>query len=80
METHRLQQYEKTIISDAYPLLLLLTESAVSESLPLRWIENIATEFTTLLALIDEAWVSAKDEYVESIIVRFNLKLMARDF
>ena len=62
MEAHRLQQYGNTIITDAYPLVLLLTESADSESLPLEWIENIATEFTALLALIDEKWKSAKEE------------------
>jgi hypothetical protein len=68
METHRLQQYGETIISNAYPVLLLLTDSAASESLPMEWIENVAAEFTALLALIDEAWVSAKEEYVESFI------------
>lgn len=62
VEAHRLQQYGNTIIKDAYPLLLLLTDSAEFESLPLEWIENIATEFTALLALIDEKWRSAKEE------------------
>lgn len=62
VEAHRLQQYGNTIIIDAYPLVLLLTESANSESLPLEWIENIATEFMALLALIDEKWKSAKEE------------------
>lgn len=76
MEAHRLQQYGKTIISDAYPLLLLLTDSAASESLPLEWIENVAAEFTALLALIDEAWLSAKEEYVESCFGRFILNLI----
>ena len=75
METYRLQQYGKAIISDAYPLLLLLMDSAASESLPMEWIENIANEFTALLALIDEAWLTLKDEYVESIIAQFNLSL-----
>jgi hypothetical protein len=62
VEAHRLQQYGNTIITDAYPLLLLLAESAEFESLPLEWIENISTEFTALLALIDEKWKSAKEE------------------
>lgn len=65
VEAHRLQQYGQMIIVDAYPLLLLLTETAEFESLPLEWIENVATEFTALLALINERWVSAKDEYVK---------------
>lgn len=62
VEAHRLQQYGNTIITNAYPLLLLLAESAEFESLPLEWIENIATEFTSLLTLIDEKWKSAKEE------------------
>ena len=64
VEAHRLQQYGRAIIVDAYPLLVLLEESANSESLPLRWIEDVATEFTALLALVDDAWISAKAEYV----------------
>jgi hypothetical protein len=69
VEAHRLQQYGQAIIVDAYPLLLLLTETAESESLPLEWIENVSTEFTALLALVDDRWMSAKDEYVENIMV-----------
>lgn len=65
IEAHRLQQYGNTIISDAYPLLVLLEESAKSESLPHSWIEDVSTEFTALLALIDDAWISAKAEYVK---------------
>jgi hypothetical protein len=49
---------------DAYPLLLLLEESAESESLPLEWTEDIASDFTTLLAIVDDKWMTAKDEYV----------------
>ena len=67
-EAHHLQQYGQSIVVDAYPILLLLTESAQSESLPLDWVENIATEFTTLLTLIDERWMSAKDEYVNCLM------------
>ncbi|KAF8800927.1 hypothetical protein BYT27DRAFT_7042469, partial [Phlegmacium glaucopus] len=48
---------------DAYPLLLLLNESAEFESLPLEWIEDVATEFAALLALTDERWKSAKEEF-----------------
>jgi hypothetical protein len=64
VEAHRLQQYGNAIITDAYPLLLLLNESAEDESIPLEWIEQLATEFTALLELIDEQWMSVKDEYV----------------
>ena len=74
MEAHHLQQYGQMIIVDAYPLLLLLTEMAEFESLPLEWIDDVATEFTALLALIDERWMSAKDEYIGSIMARINLK------
>jgi hypothetical protein len=65
VEAHRLQQYGQAIVEDAFPLLLLLSETADAESIPLEWIENVATEFTALLALVDEAWMSAKDEYVQ---------------
>ena len=64
IEGHRLQQYGNAIIVDAYSLLLLLTDSAESESMPLEWIEEVATDFTTLLKRMDEQWMSAKDEYV----------------
>ncbi|KIJ99156.1 hypothetical protein K443DRAFT_62827, partial [Laccaria amethystina LaAM-08-1] len=43
---------------EAYPLLLLLAESAESESLPQDWIENVATHFTMLLELVNEHWLS----------------------
>ena len=68
IEAHRLQQYGNAIISDAYPLLVLLEELAESESLPHSWIEDVSTEFTALLALIDDAWISAKAEYVKNIM------------
>jgi hypothetical protein len=74
VEAHRLQQYGQSIIVDAYPILLLLTQTAQSESLPLEWVETIATEFTTLLTLVDERWMSAKDEYVQCILAKINLK------
>ena len=61
VEAHWLQQYGNAIITDAYPVLLLLTESAESESIPLEWIKQLATEFTTLLELIEEQWMSVKD-------------------
>ncbi|KAF8800932.1 hypothetical protein BYT27DRAFT_7035561, partial [Phlegmacium glaucopus] len=54
---------------DAYPLLLLLTETAESESIPLEWIENVATEFTALLALIDGRWISAKEELATNVTI-----------
>jgi len=66
VEAHRLQQYGNKIIMEAYPVVILLTESAESESLPLEWIKRVSTEFTTLLEVIQEYWTSAKDEYVTS--------------
>jgi hypothetical protein len=62
IEAHRLQHYGQAIITDSYPLLLLLSETAESEGLPLEWIENVSADFTALLALIDETWMQAKDE------------------
>jgi len=77
VEAHWLQQYGNAIIVDAYPLLLLLNESAESESIPVEWIEQIATEFTTLLELIDEEWMSVKDEYISSIMAKMNWNCMS---
>ena len=75
VEAHRLHQYGQMIIVDAFPLLLLLTETAESESLPLEWIDNVANEFTALLDLIDGRWMSAKEEYVlGKCHVQINLK------
>jgi hypothetical protein len=68
IDAHRLQHYGNAIILDAYPLLVLLEESANSELLPHSWIEDVSTEFTALLALIDDAWLSAKAEYVKDIM------------
>jgi hypothetical protein len=79
VEAHRLQQYGQAIVADAYPLLLLLTKTAEPESLPLEWVENAATEFTALLALVDETWMSAKDEYVKKTITGVNLKFCHLD-
>jgi hypothetical protein len=75
VEAHRLRQYGNAIIVEAYPVVLLLTESAESESLPLEWIEQVADEFTALLAVIQEHWTSAKDEYVMSGITRDSINL-----
>jgi hypothetical protein len=79
VEAHRLQQYGNMIIFDAYPLVVLLTESAEAELIPLQWIEQVATEFTALLELIEEQWSSVKDEYVSSMSARFNLNEMVPD-
>lgn len=76
VEAHRLQQYGRSIIAEAGPILLLLTETAESESLPLEWVENIATEFTTLLSLVDERWMSAKHEYVKCILVKIEIQVV----
>jgi hypothetical protein len=64
LEAHRLQQYGQAIITDAYPLLLLMEESATSESLPQEWIDRVATEFTVLITLVDEKWAAAAEECV----------------
>ena len=66
VEAHCLQ-HGNTIIMEAYPVVILLNESAEYESLPLEWMEHIATEFTALFKVIQEHWTSAKDEYVMGI-------------
>ena len=70
VEGHRLQQYGLMIVNEAYPLLLLLSETASSEGIPLEWIKNVATEFTTLLAMIDETWMSAAEDGSVKVLVR----------
>jgi len=79
LKAHRLQQYRQAIIVDAYPLLLLLMETAESETLPLEWIEDVASEFTALLALINERWISTEREYVERIMAGINFKFRFTD-
>jgi hypothetical protein len=65
LDANRLQYYGNLIIDEAYPLLLLLAESAESESLPEDWIEDVATHFTMLLELVNEHWLSvANAKYV----------------
>ena len=73
VEPHHLQQYGQAIISDAYPLLLLLSETAESEGLPMQWIEYVTTDFTALLALINDTWMSAKNEHVKNNAAKLNL-------
>jgi len=79
LEAHCLQQYGQAIIVDAYPSLLLLMEIAESETLPLEWIEDVASEFTALLALINERWISTEREYVERIMAGINFKFRFTD-
>lgn len=63
LEAHRLQQYGNAIMSDAYSLLLLMEASSEAGS-PLReWVESAANEFTELLALVNDRWAFAQDEY-----------------
>lgn len=62
LEVHCLQQYGNAIVSEGYPLLLLMETSAGADS-PLRaWVEAAANEFTELLTLVDEMWISAQDQ------------------
>lgn len=69
LETHCLDHYRRSIIEDAYPIVVLLGETAESESIPqeLEWVEGIANMFTTLLNLLWEQWLLAtNEEYVDS--------------
>ena len=61
-ERHRLQQYGDAIISDAYPILLLMADSAQSEFLPEIWIESAADQFTELLRHVNDHWKSLDTE------------------
>lgn len=65
LEAHWLQQYGTAIITDAYPLLILLEDCAESEGLPPAWAHTAANQFTELLALVDEKWVMAKGECIQ---------------
>ena len=64
LEAHRLQQYGRTIATDAYPLLLLMEETREHEGVPHTWINAAADEFTELMGIIDERWRMAVGEYV----------------
>ena len=66
-EAHQLWQYGNAIITDAYPLLLLLEESAEEKSIPHEWIENIATQFMQLLHLVDEKWMLEEGRCVSAL-------------
>lgn len=64
LEAHCLQQYGRAIITDAYPLLLLMEESAEHEGIPYSWVEAVANQFAETLLLVDERWRIAEGEYV----------------
>ena len=40
VEPHRLDKYAAAVVGDAFPLLLLLDESAEEENLSIRWLEK----------------------------------------
>lgn len=64
LESHRLQQYGKTIITDAYPLLALMEESAEHKGIPYTWIDQVANQFAELFSLIEERWGVSEGQYV----------------
>jgi hypothetical protein len=64
VEPHRLDQYATAVVGDAFPLLLLLDESAEEESLNLSWLENVSNLYVELLVLLDENLERTKGEYV----------------
>lgn len=69
LEAHRLRQYGTAIITDAYPLLILMEDCSDSEGLPSLWVHNAANQFTELLALVDDKWVVAEGECVTVTLV-----------
>lgn len=53
-EEHRLENYLTAIVTDVFPIVLLLEESADQEGIPKSWIEDIANKFTELYGLLGE--------------------------
>jgi len=66
VEPHRLDQYATAVVSDAFPLLLLLDESAEEEGLNLGWLEKVSNLYVELLVLLDENLECTRGEYVVS--------------
>jgi len=66
VELHRLDQYATAVVSDAFPLLLLLDESAEEEGLDLSWLENVSNLYVELLVLLDENLKRTRGQYVVS--------------
>jgi hypothetical protein len=65
VEPHRLGKYAAAVVSDAFPLLLLLDESAEEENLSLHWLEKVSNLFVEILVLLDENLERARGEYVK---------------
>ena len=64
VEPHRLEQYATAVVGDAFPLLLLLDESAEDEGLDLSWLEHVSNLYVELLVLLDENLARTRGEYV----------------
>ena len=65
VEPHRLEKYATAVVSDAFPLLLLLDESAEEENLSLHWLEKASNLYMEILVLLDENLEYARGEYVK---------------
>ncbi|KJA26465.1 hypothetical protein HYPSUDRAFT_52392 [Hypholoma sublateritium FD-334 SS-4] len=54
-DPHRLKGYMMAIVTDVFPIVLLLEESAIQEGIPAAWLENIANKFTELFGILTES-------------------------
>lgn len=59
---HRLQGYMNAIVTDAFPIILLLEESAVQERIPLLWLTDVANKFTDLCGQLSESFQTDASE------------------
>ena len=73
IEPHRLDKYAAAVVSYAFPLLLLLDESAEEENLSLDWLEKVSNSYVEILVLLDENLECARGEYVKFL---FNAMLI----
>ena len=62
IEPHRLDIYAAAVTSDAFPLLLLLDESAEDENMSLPWLEKVSNLYVEILVLLDENLERARGE------------------
>lgn len=53
-DSHRLEGYLTAIVTDIFPVVLLLEESSAQEGIPSTWLESIANKFTELYGILTE--------------------------
>ena len=60
-DSHRLEGYLTAIVTDVFPIVLLLEESLVQEGIPTDWLELVANRFTELYRILTETVQSEND-------------------